>query len=226
MYDNAPIVAGPHDRDGALVSTLSDGSVVLAFRGTLVAEDLTSVLDWLNDFHSEHTEAQGFPGRIHAGFLDSLNSVWTGVIDTLEGGDHTTSIPWKKKLYITGHSKGGAVAQLAAVRLQALNPTVVTFAAPMCGDAEFAAMYPEGILTRYEAESDIVPFLPPLGYKAAGKVIAQDPNPDWMRKLKIDRLIAMWKWETVSSAHHLATTYRNWLVDNNSPPPVAARLVA
>jgi hypothetical protein len=68
-------------------------------------------------------------------------------------------------VYITGHSKGGGIAHLAAMRLNAAGilPTeVYTYAAPRAGDEAFAAAYNHAISAfRYEYADDIVPHLPP-----------------------------------------------------------------
>ena len=72
-------------------------------------------------------------------------------------------------MLLTGHSKGGALAQLAALRLvaaeHALKPSAVhTFAAPRAGNRTFANAL-EGVLAgsawRFEFQDDIVPHLPP-----------------------------------------------------------------
>lgn len=256
-YDHADIVAGIDGRDGAIVTTLPTGETVLAFRGTMVDHTFTSILDWINDLHADLVPAEGLLGRVHAGFLASLNALWPAAFDALEGVPHRekpapmlmhpanpapwwkrllgiddesaallpmpeTSLPWKKNLLITGHSKGGALAQLAGVRLAALNPTVVTFASPLVGDLDFASRYPAGMLTRYEGTSDAVPFLPPLGYRAAGELIAEDGNmPKFLRRLHIDQLIAQGELEKVRQAHS-TTSYRAWL--NQKPPPAAAEV--
>jgi hypothetical protein len=66
---------------------------------------------------------------------------------------------------VTGHSKGGALAALAAWKLQVGNQMpvkVVTFAAPKTGDVAFATAYIARIdHTRYEYDNDIVPHVPP-----------------------------------------------------------------
>jgi hypothetical protein len=67
-------------------------------------------------------------------------------------------------LLVTGHSKGGAVAALAAMRFQktGLTPKVTTFAAPKPGNKAFADAYNVAIKhTRYEFGDDVVPHLPP-----------------------------------------------------------------
>jgi hypothetical protein len=72
------------------------------------------------------------------------------------------------KLYITGHSKGGAVAHLAAYTLYKAHPEipiagVVSFEAPRCGGRAFVEAYKASRIPalRYEFQNDIVPHLPP-----------------------------------------------------------------
>jgi hypothetical protein len=73
------------------------------------------------------------------------------------------------RLIVTGHSKGGGIAPLAAIRfvkqekVDANLVKVVTFAAPKSGDSAFAAFYNATIAdhTRYEYGDDVVPHLPP-----------------------------------------------------------------
>lgn len=68
---------------------------------------------------------------------------------------------------MTGHSKGGAMASIAAMLLNRdkdlPNVTeVVTFASAKVGDSKFAKAYNKEVnQTSYEYYLDIVPFLPP-----------------------------------------------------------------
>lgn len=224
VYDESPIVGGPNGRDGAALTFLSTGECVLAFRGTLVNEDLTSLLDWVNDFIAVLVQDEGFPGRVHKGFLDSLNSLWNGVITSLVANGYQQGvIPWERKLVITGHSKGGALAVLAGCRLAALKPTVVTFAAPMTGDLGFAVDYPPTVsVTRYEGRDDLVPWLPPVGYRPVGDVQSQTeeewkPRHSHAHLLMADLLDPVTRemtWKRVHKAHSLVTGYLPW-IDNS-----------
>lgn len=251
VYDQATITAGPLGRDGASVKTTADGDAVIAFRGTLAERNLVSALDWFEDFHAELVEADGFPGRVHEGFLAVLNSLWPAVFDALEETNSTRKLPplehqppsvpwwkrlfgqeseepavllplpWCKRLYITGHSLGGALAQMAGVRLAALGPIVTTFASPMCGDAEFATDYPEDVaLTRYEGDYDLVPHLPPylFGYHPAGQVVREGAIPPQLREAAINRLIASRDWQRIKNAHTLAGGYATWVGGGPVPP--------
>jgi len=74
---------------------------------------------------------------------------------------------WSQDIYLTGHSKGGALASLASILLKRdtslPDPTYVcTFASARVGDSQFRDAYNERInQTSYEAHLDLVPFLPP-----------------------------------------------------------------
>jgi hypothetical protein len=147
------VVAGCN---AALIGETPDGCV-LAFRGTLPPADTGSLADWLEDLDASPVTDPAYAGLVHAGFRDGLAGLWPLLA------------PPPGPLFITGHSMGGALAQMAAYRLGPRSPVVVTFAAPRCGDATFAAAL--GIaaqVIRYENQGDIVPTVPPLAYRSAG----------------------------------------------------------
>ncbi len=138
---------------------------ILVFRGTLppqlAPQDLTlffKVLkDWLDNGNILLVRGENLPGRVHYGFLTSLNTLWASIQTFIAG----TSKP----LCVTGHSKGGALTFLASYRLAktAMKPKAVcSFAAPRAGNAAFAAAYdtelPETV--RVEYRDDLVPHLP------------------------------------------------------------------
>ena len=84
-----------------------------------------------------------------------------------------------EKFYITGHSLGGAVSIMLAVRLvdagaNMNNVKVLTFGAPAVGNKNFAEKYKEKInLTRAVMDSDIVDVsLDVFGYTHFGEVVA------------------------------------------------------
>jgi len=74
---------------------------------------------------------------------------------------------WKKDVYFTGHSRGGAMASVAALLMKRdgdfPDPTYVcTFGSAKVGDSEFRDYFNKKISqTSYEAHLDIIPFLPP-----------------------------------------------------------------
>jgi hypothetical protein len=158
--------------------TPAPNSVVLAFRGTVppqinAIEAIKSFFDWCNDFQAALVpvpEIQGLAGvatalrsvRVHAGFLESIVSLFRkGIADKLRARIETGA-----PLYVTGHSKGGALAHLAALLLQTAGlkvAGVISFEAPRAGDSSFKVAY-EGLginSLRYEFQNDIAPHVPP-----------------------------------------------------------------
>jgi hypothetical protein len=143
----------------------TDTEIIVAFRGTEPFDSPDRgqmILDWLNDADAALVAEPGMPGLVHQGFRDALDSVWAAMWPQIQA---LTAANPKAPLYITGHSKGGAMAPLAAMRCQAagLNPYVCTFAAARCGDQAFADGYNAAVThsVRYEYQDDIVPHLPP-----------------------------------------------------------------
>ena len=183
----APLEIAAPPIDFALAGRFAEG-IVIAFRGTLPPLDLTPdgkrivgpefrrwpavVRDWLNNLDTlPEADASrggrpGLPGRLHPGFAGSLDRLWADVaaaVDRLRGGDGAP------RLHFTGHSKGGALANLAALCARQAWPgatvKVATFGAARAGDSAFAAAYQAAGIDcrRYEIAEDVVPDLPPMG---------------------------------------------------------------
>ena len=159
--------AGTQDVDACFVGKTND-AVVLGFRGTIpltfdsFEEFLQSLRDWINDADVDQIALDGVPGKVHHGFARSLESLWSDLSAAVSDltGDGT-------QLYVTGHSKGGALAPLAAIRLQnvlRIRPAAVfDFAGPRIGDQAFVDSYDRAIPNtwRFAKRNDIVPHLPP-----------------------------------------------------------------
>jgi Lipase (class 3) len=185
----AVFTAGTDAIDGCLVGQIQDG-LILAFRGTMPFDlnSPPSVRDWVSDFHAEPITVAGFPGAVHAGFSGALTALWPHI--TAELQRQSAAAPPDRPLLITGHSKGGAMAALAAWALKAIAGTpplkVVTFAAAKPGDADFRAAYQAAGIdhTRYEYNIDIVPHLP-LSDGGFMDVLAKFPLADlpWFHDL-------------------------------------------
>lgn len=159
-------VAGPSGIDACLVGTNGDG-VILAFRGTLPPDSPNheqTFEDWLNDVDAVLVSQPNIKGKVHLGFWNALDALWPALLVEVQ---RQLAAGLGKPLYIAGHSKGGAMADLAAVRfaLSGISSTVCTFAAAHPGNSDFAKFYDrlEAIesTTRYEYADDIVPHLPP-----------------------------------------------------------------
>jgi hypothetical protein len=159
----------PTDID-ACYFVANDATAILAFRGTLAPTWSTRnskiffqvLSDWLNDGRVELISGDGLPGKVHQGFLGSPNNLWPDIVVWL--ADVKAS---GKRLYITGHSKGGGLSYLGAYRAAmtaAVVPSAIyTFAAPRVGDAAFASRFNATLdeVWRLEYQDDLVPHLPP-----------------------------------------------------------------
>ncbi len=137
------LIGGPEEIDACLVGEIADGFVV-AFRGTLPLDlhSIPTLRDWLSDVQADPIPMAGFPGSIHSGFAGAITVLWPLITAEL-AKQQAASTPGRP-VYVTGHSKGGAVAALAAwsSRLAGITPAkVVTFAAAKPADAVFSAAY-------------------------------------------------------------------------------------
>ena len=118
---------------------------------------------------------------VHKGFCNYTDAMLdNGLAERL-----TTSLKNNPNatLYITGHSLGGAVATLTAIRLidsgvDKNRVKVITFGAPAVGSKALAAAYSDKInLTRVEMKGDFIKkSLSELGYVQFGKVYTYTPS--------------------------------------------------
>jgi len=130
---------------------------------------------------------------VHRGFDHALDSVWPQVEEAIEKADG-------KRVLFHGHSLGGALAQLAAVRaveagvVEGGNISLYTIGSPRIGNAAFADFVTQQIPTAYrlvnESEAglrDLVSTVPPrrLGFRHGGQelVLLPDGHRQPQRKL-------------------------------------------
>ena len=113
--------------------------------------------------------------QVHHGFLNYTDELLKLAQDEIIATD--------KKIVLTGHSLGGAVAILTAARLLDFGIAsdrieVVTFGAPAVGDKNFAAEFENRMqLTRYEMQADPVKrSLDALDYVRFGEQINWTPK--------------------------------------------------
>ncbi|WGM39516.1 lipase family protein [Caulobacter sp. NIBR1757] len=164
------VQAGPNNDDAGLVGNIPEG-IVIAIRGTTPpgpGENPRQVItDWASDTLALLLPAAGnppgFPGDIHLGFYKSFMQLWSKLGPAVK--NIVKSFP-NQTLYVTGHSKGGAICPLVAWRLRQDYPgariVVRSFAGARVGDAVFAQAYNAALTDhiRYEYGNDIVPHLP------------------------------------------------------------------
>jgi hypothetical protein len=164
-----PYCAGPENINACLIGTNQQDGAVLAFRGTLPPTNLDvlpQLRDWLQNFMAEPLAKPGILPTgmaVHAGFWNAVDSLWPQILPALQA---LLAVHPQPKLYITGHSKGGAMAAVAAARLwfQEKIPVeaVYLYAAARAGNSSFVSGFPSRVpVLRYENHLDIIPFVPP-----------------------------------------------------------------
>ena len=142
---------------------INDETIQISFRGTTDERDLKT------DFNFFKTSSPF--GKVHKGFYKSLTSIYDEILREIK------QIPsWESKsIYISGHSLGGALAQLMARKLVhdgIAVDYVFTFGSPRVGNGKFARKYNKYFKKnsfRFVNNNDGVVFLPPrlFGYKHA-----------------------------------------------------------
>jgi triacylglycerol lipase len=114
--------------------------VFVVFRGTDDREDWKTNLNVLSGSHAW--------GSVHGGFLSAAESFWPEIPEVIHGLGHVAQSIW-----VTGHSLGGALAFLAAVKLFAEHDLPIgglyTFGQPPVGNARFRVHFEERFPPRY-----------------------------------------------------------------------------
>jgi hypothetical protein len=151
----------------------NDKVVVVSFRGTETDNAKQFFIDALKtdaDFKFKGQDRLGKGIKIHDGFWNSLDSVYADLVReiTRQGGFKS------KKLFLTGHSLGGALATLCGLRLFKDGhgkATVYTYGCPRVGNEAFRKAYSVP-LYRWVNGNDIVPMGPPevIGYRHVGSL--------------------------------------------------------
>ena len=153
----------------AYVAIAADHGVV-AFRGTQALTPGDSLFklgsiarNWLTDAKFSPTPF-GTLGNAHGGIAAALDTVWPAI---------ETLLPAARSWWCTGHSLGGGLAMLAALRISRTRGRVgglVTFGQPRTGCSTLARCLDDVPSVRVVNACDIVPRLPPttLGFDHGG----------------------------------------------------------
>jgi triacylglycerol lipase len=138
-------------------------TILVCFRGT------DSRPDWLSNAMASKTPMHHPDWRVHTGFLRTLLVVEQPVLDfilpRLQPPAPCSPLP---ALLITGHSLGGAMAVLFAMRHFFKAAQIITFGCPRVGNEAFCRLfnyqYPSSL--RFVNNNDTVPRLPlkSMGY--------------------------------------------------------------
>jgi triacylglycerol lipase len=141
---------------------VAEDLAMLAFRGT------GNVRQWLRDARFFPVEDEW--GSIHIGFRDGVMNVASVLADF--GG----AVKSCKHVWLTGHSLGGALAVVAAMRLKSganISPFLYTYGQPAVGLNGFAERFSVELpqrFWRFVNQSDIVTRVPPWPYRHTGAV--------------------------------------------------------
>lgn len=126
----------------------NDKSIIIALRGT------DEIQDWIDNLTFNQVNAYG--GKVHTGFALQLRGIWPSLIDAVQ------TYHDNQKVWITGHSLGGALATLVArplLQKYEIPSQVYTYGAPRVFDSAAAAAF-QAPMKRFVNSGDIVPHLP------------------------------------------------------------------
>jgi len=146
--------------------------VIITFRGTEYNHPRAALDDWIGNFATtlvpfmpKHNHEEEGP-QIHKGFHKGLNSVWVEAdLNRLHEDLERNSA---NRIWFAGHSLGGGLATLAAMRWACTYGVqhiggIYTFGAPKCGNEQFKILYEAELAHRtfrFVNDRDIVPLLP------------------------------------------------------------------
>lgn len=168
-----------HNTSTNLIVMSNSHTIIVIFRGSETKGGFKNTKkDWLRtDAKCKMYKVDAFNNSyVHKGFWNSYTSIEDTLVKTLYQHQHKN-----KKIFITGHSLGGALSILAVANLYQydIKPFgVYTFANPRVGTTYFADFYNTlNIPTyRYVNENDLVPMLPPTN--ALRKIYCPAPKND------------------------------------------------
>lgn len=140
------------DNLSGFVGTFNGGNdILVAFRGT-VFDDLSN---WLTDDCIVQKSDSAYPGMVHTGFAQTMYSIWPLINAKLPA-------PAGQRVWVTGHSLGGAMATLAALRIKTAGFNAIslyTYGSPRVGNSDFYSGYSVPHY-RFVNNCDVVPHVP------------------------------------------------------------------
>ena len=161
-----------------------ENCIVVAFRGS------RNLRDFIQDFkaRAEHPRTQtlwandDLAMEVHTGILENFESVAEELVHTLH------LLPAGKPIFVTGHSKGGGEALLAAMELDRNKFTVhnvITFGGLRVLNGIGRVIYDANLRERtfrVVNQNDIVPRLPlwTMGYRHCGQEVFLPVGSGWI----------------------------------------------
>ena len=136
-------------------------SIYIAFRGS------SSILNWLDDFEVKKVPYTTFTEcincKVHNGFFKAAANLKTQTLDAI----YKLKFQYPNyDIIVTGHSLGGAIAQLIAMELYAKSiiSQLYNYGQPRVGNMEYSEFVNKKIneIWRFTHNKDMVPHVPPL----------------------------------------------------------------
>lgn len=159
---------------GFIAKEKNTQNIYIIFRGTITPKEWINNLKVMQSSYQKNDNHQicdsiddSITGEIHRGFLKTytdkgkINSIKFKIEKVLK------SCPENTRIFIAGHSLGGALATIAAFHIHFCtvisfkNPTLYSFASPRVGDGDFARNFQQ--LTecyRIANSEDMIPKVP------------------------------------------------------------------
>jgi hypothetical protein len=141
--------------------------IVVSIRGT--ANFQNAILDTLTDKVIIHQESYDSMTQVHRGFNFACMTIRDEVNAYVE---QFKKVNTTAQLFYTGHSLGGAVAQILSLSAQS-EPIVYAYGAPRAGDYTFIKILRDNTRQAFNfvEKDDPVPRLPKLGYYQAPVIV-------------------------------------------------------
>ena len=153
------------EKEGAQCYVIwNDTDAIIAFRGTEPKE----MSDVKADLNAIQRQGMHNTGDVHSGFQGEIKKVWDDL-------NFTIADIQDRKIHITGHSLGGAMATICAKRLQeeGIHPhCLYTYGSPRVGDKRWVSSLNVDHY-RFQNNNDVVCKVPfwMMGYRHHGKNI-------------------------------------------------------
>ncbi len=148
-----------NDVEGFVGYLPSDKSIFVVFRGS------ESVRNWITNLSADKTNYTTFPActncQVHSGFYSATKSVYPDVLKEVQ---RLRALYPTYAIKTTGHSLGGALAQLTAMEL--LNSgyavSMINFGQPRVGEVNYAKFSSTKMPSQYRVvhNHDLVPHNP------------------------------------------------------------------
>lgn len=205
-YTEIEFIDSGKNLDTQLFYIANSQEMIVVWRGT------ASMNDVFTDMRFKPVKLQddmGVQGYVHSGFYNSFKTMDNSYLlrkdmnsdsSDVDGGNilaFIDNLASNRKLFIAGHSLGGALALLHAVQLKNYNPVLYTVGMPRVLTISVAEQLKDIIHHRHVNENDAVPALP---FEKDMNNFAFKEDSDWLGySIEIALTYADWKTEGLSS---------------------------